>query len=104
MLLPADPRSQQLSELVDCAYRLGMVFGPAAEQAETTEQRIEFAKLFDRCFFSVRMGIGLQLRLARVPAQAAAGDAVSDREEDEAPDWEERPERYDERERERDRE
>ena len=102
---PADPRCLQLSELGDCAYRLGMVFGREAEQAETREERIELYKLFERCFFSVRVSMALQLRLARTPAAASVREA-SDREADdhEAPDWEDRRERFTDRDRETDRE
>lgn len=48
-----------------CAYRLGKAFGAEAERAGTTERRLEYFHLFDRCFFAVRMSIALELRLGR---------------------------------------
>ena len=62
-----DPRSQQLNDLSDCAYRLGMTFGHEAERVEDHARKLEYVQLFDRCFFSVRVAIGLQLRLRREP-------------------------------------
>ena len=57
--------SMMLSAMTECAYRLGMAFGAEAERAEAHAQRLEFYNLFDRCFFSVRVAIGLELRLKR---------------------------------------
>ena len=103
---PADPRCLRLSQLSDCAWRLGMAFGEEAEQAQNREERIELFRLFDRCFFSVRVATALELRLARALRMSDRDlDAASDRDEDdEAPDWEEAPERFTERDREGDRE
>ena len=41
----ADPRSRQLSEMAECAYRLGMSFGAATEKAQGTD---ELARLLQR--------------------------------------------------------
>ncbi|MGZ6018083.1 MAG: hypothetical protein ACXWKO_05380 [Phenylobacterium sp.] len=67
----ADPHCARLSELTECAYRLGLVFGHEAERAEDTARRLEYFRLFDRCFFSVRVAIALELRLRRTPAMAS---------------------------------
>jgi hypothetical protein len=72
-MIAADPRSQMLSEMGECAYRLGKVFGAEAERAETHERRVEFFQLFDRCFFAVRMSVALELRLRRLARTEAAG-------------------------------
>lgn len=74
MHVAADPRSLTLSELSECAYRLGMGFGRAAEQAEAWERRLECFELFERCFFAVRVSTALQLRLARAPDREAASE------------------------------
>jgi hypothetical protein len=79
MMITADPRSRQLSDLADCAYRLGMAFGAAAETAQGTDRWLEYFNAFDRCFFSVRVSMALQLRLGRAPAEPR--EAASDREE-----------------------
>lgn len=96
----ADPRSLQLDELTQVAYRLGKVFGQAAEQAETHERRMAFFDAFDRAFFSFRVGIALQLRLRR--GAAAPGQREVERPETLEREPTERPERYDERDRDRD--
>jgi len=100
----ADPRSLQLDELTQVAYRLGKAFGQAAEQAETHERRMELFHAFDRAFFSVRVGIALQLRLRREAAAPAEREAERDEERPEPleRDPADRAERYDERDRDRD--
>jgi hypothetical protein len=79
----ADPRSAMLSELSQCAYRLGLAFGHEAERAEDMARKLEYFRLFDRCFFAVRVATALELRLWRTPAAAFAErderDDVSDR-------------------------
>jgi hypothetical protein len=76
----ADPRSAMLSELSACAYRLGVVFGGEAERAEGTAGMLEYFRLFDRCFFAVRVATALELRLRRASA-AAPSDALGERED-----------------------
>jgi hypothetical protein len=68
MTAAADPRIATLADMGQCAYRLGMAFGAAAEKAQGTDQWLEYFHAFDRCFFSVRVGIALELRLERPPA------------------------------------
>jgi hypothetical protein len=66
----ADPRSAMLADMGACAYRLGMAFGAEAERAQTTADRLQYFQLFDRCFFAVRVGIALDLRLEREARRA----------------------------------
>src|SRR5579859_4006289 len=74
----ADPRSRQLSEMAECAYRLGMAFGAATEKAQGTDGWLAYFNAFDRCFFAVRVATALQLRLDRTPAEPR--EAATDRE------------------------
>ena len=101
-----DPRTRQLSDMADCAYRLGMAFGAAAESAQGTDQWLPYFNAFDRCFFAVRVSTALQLRLARAPAEPR--EAASDREtlieRPDPPEAEDRDRDPDERDRDRDRE
>ena len=73
-----DPRLAMLSELSACAYRLGLVFSGEAERARDTARQREYFQLFDRCFFSVRVAIALELRLAHAPAERRAADLRQD--------------------------
>jgi hypothetical protein len=97
----ADPRSDMLSELSQCAYRLGLAFGHEAERAEDTARKLEYFRLFDRCFFAVRVATALELRLRRTPA-TPPGEAPAERDdlndradppEDERADRDANPER-----------
>ena len=111
-----DPRLAMLSELSACACRLGLAFGDEAERAEDHARRIEYCQLFDRCFFSVRVAIALELRLERAPAPSRAATSRAATSRDDPGDREdladhgdpsdaERPERDEDfRERDRDRE
>jgi len=105
-----DPRSRQLSEMADCAYRLGMGFGAAAEEARGTDAWLAYFKAFDRCFFALRVATALQLRLKRTPTEPR--EAATDREAliersdppeavDSETDGRERDRGYDERDRDR---
>jgi hypothetical protein len=67
-----------LSELSQCAYRLGLAFGDEAERAEDMARKLEYFRLFDRCFFAVRMATALELRLRRTPSAAGEGPAERD--------------------------
>jgi len=81
-MIAADPRSEMLFELGQCAFRLAKVFGAQAERAETHAERLEFFELFDRCGFAVRMSVALELRLrraARAEARDGAGDEARER-------------------------
>jgi hypothetical protein len=115
---PADPRLAMLADMGACAYRLGMAFGTEAEQAQTAADKLQYFQLFDRCFFAVRVGVALELRLKREAGRAGASpirevgdrDDLADRAELDPPEDEraepperERPEtlEYTERDRER---
>lgn len=101
-----DPAFGQLIELGDCAYRLGKTFAEQAEHAVAVSEKVEFYRLFERCFFSVRMAISLRMRLRRLTAIEAiprpethhseTDHSETERPETERPDW-----RETERERER---
>jgi hypothetical protein len=102
----ADPCSERLSELSECAYRLGLAFGAEAERAGDHTRKIEYFELFERCFFSVRVATALQLRLRREQraeplTDRETLDAVAEREPSEREDFDRDPR---ERDREADRE
>lgn len=110
-----DPAFGQLLELGDCAYRLGKTFAEQAEHAVAVSEKVECYRLFERCFFSVRMAISLRMRLRRLTAieaiprpethhsktthRSETDPSETERPETERPDW-----RETERERERERE
>jgi len=77
-MIAADTRSRELSDMAGCAYRLGMAFGAASEQAQGTDAWLTWFNAFDRCFFAVRVATALQLRLNRAPAEPR--EAATDRE------------------------
>ncbi len=60
-----------LSEMSACAHRMGVGFAAQAEATDDWERKLELIRLFDRCFFSVRVSIALQLRLRREGRAAA---------------------------------
>jgi hypothetical protein len=110
-----DPRVVMLAELREPAFRLGMAFAAEAERAADVATKVEFSQLFHRCFFSVRVAIGLELRLERrLAVRPEPRDTASDWEDlcdreplddRDPPDRPDRPDRYDpEYDRERDRE
>ena len=70
-----DPRIAALAEMGQCAARLGMAFAAAAEQAQGTDQWLVYFNAFDRCFFSVRVSLALELRLARASGRSRDGPA-----------------------------
>ena len=58
------PPVVMLDALTQCAYRLGRAFAAEAERSHG-KAMLDACERFDRCFFSVRMGIALKLRLSR---------------------------------------
>ena len=104
MTVAAPSSAEMLSGLTQCAYRLALAFGAEAERAEG-RARLDAYDRFERCFFGVRVAIGLQLRLRR--EGAGLGQAVERPEgpEREADDSRERSDDLaPERDRDRDRE
>ena len=80
----SDPRCQRHAELSRYAYRFGLAFGAQGERDEADVARhLRSFELFERCFFAVRMGAALELRLAQAPT-------TRDSEERERPDRERR--------------
>jgi hypothetical protein len=106
MTAAAPSNTEMLSGLTEYAYRLGKAFGAEAERAQG-QTRIDAFNLYDRCFFSVRVAIGLQLRLRREDRAAGRDHAIERAEatEREADDSREQSDYLaPERDRERDRE
>ena len=98
----AAPSSQMLDALTQCAYRLGLAFGAEAEREKMSARGLEYFHLFDRCFFSVRVAMGLQLRLGQ--AERALATEREDLRERADPTERNTARERDIRERERDRE
>ena len=71
------PPLEMLDALTQCAYRLGRAFAAEAERSQG-KAMLEAYERFSRCFFSVRMGIALQLRLRQ--AQPVRLKSESERE------------------------
>ena len=71
------PPVEMLDALTQCAYRLGRAFAAEAERSHG-KAMLEACERFDRCFFSVRMGIALQIRLRR--AEPVYREVESERE------------------------
>ena len=81
----AAPSCEMLDAMTQCAYRLGLAFGAEAERETMSARGLEYFKLFDRCFFSVRVSIGLQLRLRQAqPALRSAPEREEQRERGDA--------------------
>ena len=75
------PQAEMLDALTQCAYRLGLAFGAEAERTQG-KAMLEACERFDRCFFSVRMGIALQLRLRQaqpIRLEAETGGVPAER-------------------------
>jgi len=105
-MTPTPAPSEMLSEMSACAHRLGMAFAAQAEAEADWRRKAELFQLFDRCFFSVRVAIALELRLRREVGLRASADGAHDIEpteglEIERPEAPERAEAYDERDRDR---
>ena len=71
------PPVEMLDALTQCAYRLGRAFAAEAERSHG-KAMLDACERFDRCFFSVRMGIALQIRLRR--AEPVYREVESERE------------------------
>jgi len=99
-----EAETAQLDEMRNAAHGLGMAFAQAAQAEDDLDRKLTLFDAFQRSFASVRLSIALALRLKReahMPARIEAERPETeplDAERAEAP---ERPERYDERDRER---
>ena len=103
--MTADPA--MLSALTEAAFGLGMAYHDKHQQAADPEIEARCFAAFDRCFTSVRLGIALKLRLER-DARASRRETAPEREQSDHEESErdevaetERPERYTERDRDR---
>jgi hypothetical protein len=103
--MTADTR--QLDHMREAAYGLGMGFARAAEAEGDLDRKLQLFDAFHRSFASVRLSIALAMRLrreAQAPARTDTERDERDEKRDEAlerSDAPERPERYDERDRDR---
>jgi hypothetical protein len=92
----------QLDQMREVAFRLGMSFGEAAMAEDDFDRKLALFDAFHRSFASVRLSIALKMRLereARLPPRVEHPE--TERLEVERPEAAERPERYDERDRDR---
>jgi hypothetical protein len=99
-----EAETAQLDDLRNAAHALGMAFARAAEAEDDLDRKLTLFDAFHRSFASVRLSIALEMRLkreahrpARVETERPETEPL-DLERAEAP---ERPERYDERDRDR---
>jgi hypothetical protein len=76
-----DPSYDALTEMGQCAYRLGMAFGRQAEQVEEFGRKVELFELFERCFFGVRVAEALKLRLRREGGAVGRVEREAERED-----------------------
>lgn len=102
--------TRQLDEMRQAAFGLGMSFAQAALAEDDLDRKLRLFDAYHRSFASVRLSIALAMRLrqeARLALRADAPPAASESaeiERNEAPepsDHAGRPERYDERDRDR---
>lgn len=77
----ADRELQMLGSMVDCAHRLGMTFGGAAEAEADLTAKLQLLDAFHRSFQAVRMGIRLSMTLCATPKPAAAAAVPRERPE-----------------------
>lgn len=97
--------TRQLDAMREAAFGLGMAFGRAAEAEGELDRKLRLFDAFHRSFASVRLSIALAMRLRREALSALREIEVAERETEpaEAPEpLDARPERYDERDRDRD--
>src|SRR4051812_26949216 len=66
-----DQELRMLEGLVDCAYRLGMAFGEAAQTERERNAQLQLSDALNRSFVAVRMGIRLSLTLRAAPKPVA---------------------------------
>ncbi|WP_430425199.1 hypothetical protein [Phenylobacterium sp.] len=101
--------TRQLEDMRQAAFGLGMSFAEAAQVEDDLDRKLRLFDAYSRSFASVRLSIALAMRLrqeARLALRADAPQTEIEREveRDERPepsDCAQRPERYDERDRDR---
>jgi hypothetical protein len=92
----------QLDQMREVAFGLGMSFGQAAQAEDDLDRKLALFDAFHRSFASVRLSIALKMRLAReAHAPPRVERPETERLEVERAEGMERPERYDERDRDR---
>jgi hypothetical protein len=107
MFVLMDAETRQLDDMREAAYGLGMAFAQAAEAEGELDRKLQLFDAFHRSFASVRLSIALAMRLrreAQAPPRIETERPEREVERAEALercDAPERPERYDERDRDR---
>jgi hypothetical protein len=94
----------QLDQMREVAFRLGMSLGQAALAEDDVDRKLTLLDAFHRSFAAVRLSIALKMRLAREARTAPRAEAErpeTERVELESAEAAERPERFDERDRDR---
>jgi hypothetical protein len=94
----------QLDDLRNAAHGLGMAFARAAMAEDDFDRKLALFDAFHRSSASVRLSIALKMRLqreARLPPRVEIERPETEHLEVERPEAAERPERYDERDRDR---
>ena len=94
----------QLDQMREVAFRLGMSLGQAALAEDGIDRKLTLLDAFHRSFAAVRLSIALKMRLAREARTAPRAEAErpeTERVELESAEAAERPERFDERDRDR---
>jgi len=99
-----EAETAQLDEMRNAAHGLGMAFARAAEAEGDLDRKLVLFDAFHRSFASVRLSIALALRLKReahMPARVETERSETEPLDVERAEAPERPERYDERDRDR---
>lgn len=99
-----EAEAAQLDDLRNAAHALGMAFASAAQVETDFDRKLSLFDAFHRSFASVRLSIALALRLKREahrPARVETERLETEPLEVERAEAPERPERYDERDRDR---
>ena len=99
-----ETEAAQLDDMRNAAHALGMAFARAAQAEDDLDRKLTFFDAFHRSCASVRLSIALRMRLAReahAPPRPEAEHPETEGLEVERAEGMERPERYDERDRDR---
>ena len=99
-----EAEAAQLDEMRNAAHALGMAFAQAGQAEDDLDRKLILFDAFHRSFASVRLSIALALRLKReahMPARIETERPETEPLDVERAEAPERPERYDERDRDR---